>query len=280
LYLDNAYNIYAPLSPGNFKEAITMLESMGTDIDAMPDLFYDFANDVEVSISDFYDMIKPQLEGDPIIEEVEIGMTTGVPLGFKLSIDKKGKDQGKADLVNAIISYPNPNTSSYQYLVDAMKQKVPVNEQIVNGPDVIAMVSVNGNGKATEEQIEYTISHAQEILDAGGTIIMDSTEDANKSWNKTGEAVVQNQLGTPTGQTSLGYNYWGPNPEPTTQQVPVAEAKVEVTQTIISNFYSDLTENEKEKLGNLDDLIDDYVQMYESTMSEEQYIENVLKCNL
>jgi hypothetical protein len=278
LYLDNAYNVYAPLSPGNFKEAITMLESMGTDIDAMPDLFYDFANDVEVSISDFYDMIKPQLEGDSITEEVKISMTTGVPLGLKLSIDKKGKDQGKADLVNAVISYPNPNTSSYQYLVDAMNQKVPVNEQIVNGPDVIAMVSVNGNGKATEDQIEYTISHAQEILDAGGTIIMDSTFDATRPWNKTGEALVQEGIGNPTGQTSLGYNYWGPNPEPTTQ--PSTSVKIEPTQTVISNFYSNLTEKEKEKLGNLDELIDDYVQMYEGTMSEEQYIENVLKCNL
>jgi hypothetical protein len=223
-------------------------------------------------------MIKPQLEGDSITEEVKISMTTGVPLGLKLSIDKKGKDQGKADLVNAVISYPNPNTSSYQYLVDAMNQKVPVNEQIVNGPDVIAMVSVNGNGKATEDQIEYTISHAQEILDAGGTIIMDSTFDATRPWNKTGEALVQEGIGNPTGQTSLGYNYWGPNPEPTTQ--PSTSVKIEPTQTVISNFYSNLTEKEKEKLGNLDELIDDYVQMYEGTMSEEQYIENVLKCNL
>jgi len=135
LYLDNAYNVYAPLNPGNFKEAITMLESMGTDIDAMPDLFYDFANDVEVSISDFYDMIKPQLEGKDIIEEII-------------------------------------------------------------------------------------------------------------------ETITQ------------------------------LENQVEPTQSVISDFYSSLTDKEKEKLGNLDELIDDYVQMYEGTMSEEQYIENVLKCNL
>jgi hypothetical protein len=135
LYLDNAYNVYAPLNPGNFKEAITMLESMGTDIDAMPDLFYDFTNDVEVSISDFYDMIKPQLIGEEITESIQ-------------------------------------------------------------------------------------------------------------------------------------------------EEVLVNEIEGEVTQNVISNFYSNLTENEKKKLGNLDELIDDYVQMYESTMSEEQYIENVLKCNL
>jgi len=112
-----------------------MLESIGIDIDAMPDLFYDFANDVEVSISDFYDMIKPQLESKDIIEKII-------------------------------------------------------------------------------------------------------------------ETITQ------------------------------LENQVEPTQSVISDFYSSLTDKEKEKLGNLDELIDDYVQMYEGTMSEEQYIENVLKCNL
>ena len=42
---------------------------------------------------------------------------------------------------------------------------------------------------------------------------MDSTEDANSNWNKSGEALVQEKLGEPTGQTSKGYNYWGKNPE-------------------------------------------------------------------
>jgi hypothetical protein len=51
---------------------------------------------------------------------------------------------------------------------------------------------------------------------------MDSTSDANRSWNKQGEALVQAELGVPTGQTSKGYNYWGINPESTTQ--PSTEA--------------------------------------------------------
>lgn len=133
--------------------------------------------------------------------------------GFKLSIDKKGKDQGKADLANAFISYPNTGTSSYQYLQDAKKQGIPVNNEIKANNNTIAFVSVNGNNKATNKQIEDTILAAREVIELGGTVIMDSTYDANRSWNKSGEALVQEQLGEPTGQTSKGYNYWGKNPE-------------------------------------------------------------------
>lgn len=135
--------------------------------------------------------------------------------GFKLSIDKKDKDQGKADLANRLISYGIPNTSSYQYEQDAKNQGIPVNYEGEINENTIAFVTVNGNNKATEKAIDETIENAREVLEAGGTVIMDSTTDANRTWNKTGEALVQEQLGTPTGQTSKGYNYWGKNPETT-----------------------------------------------------------------
>lgn len=148
---------------------------------------------------------------------------TPMSKGFKLSTDKKGKDQGKADLANAFISYPNKNTSSYKYQQDAKNAGIPVNEEIKVGPGVIAFVSVNGNNKATDQQITDTVSTAKSIVDAGGTVVMDSAKDANSSWNKSGEALVQNKLGAPTGQTSKGYNYWGPNPETTAKPSPTVE---------------------------------------------------------
>lgn len=158
----------------------------------------------------------------------EKGITT--KKGFKLSIDKKGKDQGKADLANAFISHPNTNTSSYKYMQDAKQQGIPVNDEIKPGPGVIAFVSVNGNKKATDKQIQDTYSQAKNIIEAGGTVIMDSTKDANSSWNKSGEGSVQEKLGAPYGQTSKGYNYWGPNPEVTTQapvSAPVTQPTVD-----------------------------------------------------
>lgn len=182
--------------------------------------------------------------------------------GFKLSIDKKGKDQGKANYANAFVSYPNINTSSYQYMQDAKKQGILINDEIKADENTIAFISVNGNNKATNKQLENTYLIAREIIEAGGTVIMDSTEDANRSWNKSGEAVVQEQLGEPTGQTKEGYNYWGKNPETqstvqTTQQLeqikednPVEVLKaVEIKRPLDENIEDKINKiKEQEKL--------------------------------
>ena len=56
---------------------------------------------------------------------------------------------------------------------------------------------------------------------------------------------------------------------------------------MLNTFYRLLKESDEtsgtnyiEKLGNLEDIIEEYAQMYQGTMSEEQYIDNVLKCKL
>jgi len=149
------------------------------------------------------------------VERMESEIKARIPedRGFKLSIYKKGKDQGKADLANRFIGYGVTGTSTYQYQQDAKKAGIPLNYEGVIDENTIAFVSVNGNNKASEKAIFETIENAREVLEAGGTVIMDSTEDANRSWNKTGEALVQEGIGEPSGQTSKGYNYWGTNPE-------------------------------------------------------------------
>ena len=131
------------------------------------------------------------------------------------------------------------------------------------------MVSVNGNNKATEKQIEDTYLQAREIIEAGGTIIMDSTEDANRPWNASGEALVQEQLGEPTGQTSKGYNYWGSNPENTSKISNTTSAtnipqnsslNIEISNTLLDEWktlpvYSDrgvntmMTENKESEFA-------------------------------
>jgi hypothetical protein len=143
------------------------------------------------------------------------GQSANRKKGFTISIDKKGKDQGKASLANHFIGYGKPNTSTFQYEQDAKSQGIPVNYEGVIDENTIAFVSVNGNRVATEDAIESTIENAREVLESGGTVIMDSTADANRSWNVEGEALVQEGLGTPSGKTSKGYNYWGRNPETT-----------------------------------------------------------------
>jgi hypothetical protein len=164
--------------------------------------------------------------------------------GFKLSIDKKGKDQGKANLANHFVGYGAPGTSTYQYAIDAAKSGISINYEGRISEFTVAFVSVNGNNKATKEAIYETIENAREILEAGGTVIMDSTEDANRSWNKSGEALVQEAIGEPTGQTSQGYNYWGNNPEMSFED-QISEEDTEIPETIVKrvNLISTVNPN-------------------------------------
>lgn len=133
--------------------------------------------------------------------------------GFILSTDKTGKDQGKADLANAFIGSGIAGSSTAQYRLDALKAGIPTNLGIKSDKNTIAFVSVNGNNKTTETRFAGIIKAVRQVLDAGGTIVMDNSTDAQSKWNRSGEGLVQKELGTPAGQTLKGYNYWGPNPE-------------------------------------------------------------------
>ena len=164
---------------------------------------------------------------------------------FKLSIDKKGKDQGKADLANHFVGYGAPGTSTYQYAIDAANSGISINYEGKISEFTVAFVSVNGNNKATKEAIYETIENAREILEAGGTVIMDSTEDANRSWNKSGEALVQEAIGEPTGQTSQGYNYWGIDPEMFLKYETSEEGLTSITPKV--NIINYRTMDEKSK---------------------------------
>jgi hypothetical protein len=137
--------------------------------------------------------------------------------GFKLSSDKTGKDQGKADLANAYIGYgvQNRDSSTGKYLKDAQNQGILTNENIIPTKNTVAFVSVASEGT----NVDKTIEQAKRVLQAGGTIIMDRSGtgfgQSHSSFNKNGEGKVQDALGKPTGQTTKGYNYWGNNPEKT-----------------------------------------------------------------
>ena len=48
----------------------------------------------------------------------------------------------------------------------------------------------------------------------------------------------------------------------------------------LNTFYNQLTEEQQKKLGTLDDVIEEYYEMYSSTMTEEQYIEHIKNCKL
>ena len=188
-------------------------------------------------------------------------------IGFKLSVDKKGKDQGKASLANHFIGYGAKGTSTYQYEQDAKKAGILTNYEGILDEFTIAFVSVNGNNKATEKAIFETIENAREVLENGGTVIMDSTADANRSWNKSGEALVQEGLGVPTGQTSKGYNYWGKNPEVTTQ--PTETRIAQPTETEDTPF--ELKETDRTNVFQYQDQLGDK-DFYEKLVDANQTV--------
>jgi hypothetical protein len=127
----------------------------------------------------------------------------------KLSIDKKGKDQGKADYAHAFIGYGTKRksgpSSTATYAKDFKDQGAPVNEEIVPYKGMVVFASVSSEGTNNQE----TMFEIRRVLDGGATVIMDNTKDAFEGeWNKKGEAKVQESLGTPTGRTQEGFNFW------------------------------------------------------------------------
>lgn len=131
--------------------------------------------------------------------------------GFKLSCDKTGKDQGKANYANAYIGFgvAHRRSSTGIYMEDAKRAGLPVNEEIVPDKNTLAFVSVASEGIF----VEQTVTLAQKVIAAGGAVIMDKSGagfgQSHSRFNRNGEGRVQDALGKPAGQTKEGYNVFG-----------------------------------------------------------------------
>jgi hypothetical protein len=138
-------------------------------------------------------------------------MKSNMKTGFKLSIDKTGKDRGKANYANACIGFgvPHRRSSTGVYLEDAKRAGIPVNEEINPDENTVAFVSVASEGIF----VEQTVNLARKVIAAGGAVIMDRSGtgfgQSHSRFNRNGEGRVQDALGTPAGQTKEGYNVWG-----------------------------------------------------------------------
>ena len=131
--------------------------------------------------------------------------------GFKLSIDKTGKDRGKAAYANAYIGFEvsNRRSSTGIYLEDAKAAGIPVNEEIVPDETTVAFVSVASEGTFVKQTVEL----AKKVITAGGAVVMDRNGtgfgESHSRFNHNGEGRVQDALGKPSGQTKEGYNVFG-----------------------------------------------------------------------
>jgi len=130
---------------------------------------------------------------------------------FKLSRDKTGKDQGKANYANAYIGLgvPHRNSSTGIYLQDAKRAGLPVNDEIIPDKNTVAFVSVASEGVF----VEQTVKLAQKVITAGGAVVMDKSGtgfgQSHSRFNRNGEGRVQDILGKPAGYTKEGYNVFG-----------------------------------------------------------------------
>lgn len=132
--------------------------------------------------------------------------------GFQLSIDKTGKDQGKANYANAFVRFGVKRkfglSSTGVYLNDAIRQRIPVNDQIQPNQNTVAFVSVSSEGTYVKE----TISIVHKILNGGGKVIMDKQGtgygQSHSRFNRGGEGKVHDYLGKPTETTKEGYSVW------------------------------------------------------------------------
>ena len=131
--------------------------------------------------------------------------------GFKLTYDKTGKDQGKANYANAYIGFgvSHRRSSTGIYLEDAKRADLPVNEAIKPDRNTVAFVSVASEGTF----VEQTVRLAKKVIDAGGAVVMDRPGSgfgqSHSSFNRNGEGKVQDALGKPAGKTREGYNVFG-----------------------------------------------------------------------
>jgi hypothetical protein len=131
--------------------------------------------------------------------------------GFKLSIDKTGKDRAKANYANAFIGFgvDARRSSTGIYLEDAKQAGIPVNEEIQPGKETVAFVSVASEGI----HVAQTIKLANKVIAAGGAVIMDRSGtgygESHSRFNRNGEGKVQDGLGKPAGRTKEGYNIFG-----------------------------------------------------------------------
>jgi hypothetical protein len=131
--------------------------------------------------------------------------------GFNLSIDKTGKDRGKANYASAYIGFgvDTRRSSTGIYLEDAKRAGIPVNEEIRPDNKTVAFVSVASEGI----HVEKTIGLAKKVIAAGGAVIMDRTGtgfgQSHSRFNRNGEGRVQDGLGRPSGRTKEGYSIFG-----------------------------------------------------------------------
>jgi hypothetical protein len=106
-------------------------------------------------------------------------------------------DKNKAKNSNAFIGYTDAKSKRdkvNRYINDAKAQDIPVNNEIKIDSNTIAMVSVPIYDLMTDNVKNKILAKAEEVLRAGGELLMSNFEDANNKYNINGEGVIIREL--------------------------------------------------------------------------------------
>ena len=142
-------------------------------------------------------------DGSPnLIRKKSSGPKVERKVGFNLSIKESKhhqKDQEKAKLATHFIGDGAEGSSTDIYRNDAESQGIPTNKKEGYTKDSVVFVSINGNRK-NRKGIETIVDSLKAAIEAGATIVTDTEENANRSYN-IGEREVADFL------KNNGYTY-------------------------------------------------------------------------
>lgn len=142
-------------------------------------------------------------DGSPnLIRKKSSGPKVERKVGFNLSIKESKhhqKDEAKAKLATHFIGDGAEGSSTDIYRNDAESQGIPTNKKEGYTKDSVVFVSMNGNRK-NRKGIETIVDSLKAAIEAGATIVTDTEENANRSYN-IGEREVADFL------KNNGYTY-------------------------------------------------------------------------
>jgi hypothetical protein len=158
----------------------------------------------ESGLPDPPSLVTPQDKEDlSALEDIDNQLSmfdTPKKVGFDIrgiSPQKNSKDAKKAAIATDMIEFGRDTakrkSSSKKYGEAAVAQGIPRNSGNYDS-NTVAFVSVSGNNVSTKEDIDNTVQKIIEVLNAGGSIIMDNKSNRESYWNKSGEGAVWKQF--------------------------------------------------------------------------------------
>jgi len=268
LFESESYEDYVPATYQSMSIILDRLLRSGANIDDKSFVFYDFSTETGYTVTDIYEMldnVENTILPDDITEEVvptTAAATNIKPENLKLNISATTQ-KGMEDLTNedskiekisegkfaraTKTAETDKNVSGYFIDNGVLRVRVTGQDRFgrVGGATQISVKVPNGFDENIFSNILKTITH-----EGGITTDQAINKVVNDIRNAISESIVEDSANRNSGEYGT-----------------------------ISSFYESISKADKQKLGTLDSLINEYINMYSDFSTEEEYIE-IKKCLL